>query len=141
MIHEFYVNLPKQFGCVDSPDYRKVHVRGRYVMFSAALINKHLDRKTNEKVTEQRLSMSDLFFELTGRVKKAWSRSGQLSFSNLNVKYALLHKIGVENWCPSHKPGLSTSLASLLYQIGTRSPFDYGVLILNQVTRHIALKL
>lgn len=48
-----------------------------------------------------------------------------------------MHKIGVENWCPSsHKFGLSTSLASFLYRIGTGSPFNYVLFILNQVIRH-----
>lgn len=106
-------------------------------MFSTALINKHLDRKTDDKVIEQRPSMLDLVFELTGGVKRVWPRSGQLPCSDLSVKYALLHKISVENCCPSHKSGLSTSLASLLYQNGIGSSFNYGVFILNQVTRHI----
>lgn len=39
-------------------------------MFSVALINKHLDTKIDEKVTEHRPSMLDLMFELTGRVKR-----------------------------------------------------------------------
>ncbi|XP_038887175.1 uncharacterized protein LOC120077362 [Benincasa hispida] len=58
-----------------------------------------------------------------------------LAFS---VKYVLLHKIGIENWFPSsHKFGLSTTLASLLYQIDTGAEFNYGVLNFNQIKRHI----
>lgn len=63
----------------------------------------------------------------------------------LSVKYAIRHKIGIANWCPStHGSGLSPTLASLLYQIGTRSTFDYGVFVFNQLLQHVnsfAIKL
>lgn len=74
-------------------------------------------------------------------MKRPWGKSGQLPCSDLSVKYALLHKIRAENWCPlSQKLELSTSLASLLFQIGTKSKFNYGVFIFNQMTRHIGLQ-
>lgn len=38
--------------------------------------------------------------------------------SELSLKYALLHKIGIENWIPSnHASKVIVSLAHLMYQI------------------------
>lgn len=61
------------------------------------------------------------------------------------MKYVVLHKIGIANWCPStHGSGVSPILASLLYQIGTRSTFNFGVFVFNHLLRHVdsfAIKL
>lgn len=67
-------------------------------------------------------STEDLVLELTSGTKRTWPSSGQLSAATLSLKYAILYKIGIANWCPStHGFGLSPALASLLYHIGTRS--------------------
>ncbi|XP_038887050.1 uncharacterized protein LOC120077220 [Benincasa hispida] len=139
LVCEFYVNLSHQFDNEGSLDYRKVHVNEHCFVFSAYLINRFLNCQVPENVTEQRSFMSDLVFELTRRVKRAWPKKDQLPCSDLSVKYVLLHKIGIENWCPSsHKYSLSTPLENLLYQIGTMEKFNYGIFILNQIKRHIA---
>lgn len=75
LVHEFYVNLPSQFCSIDSPDYRKVHVRGHCFVLYTALINKFLDHRVDENVTEQRPSMFDLVFDLTIGVKRSWPKS------------------------------------------------------------------
>lgn len=41
------------------------------------------------------------------------------------MKYAILHKIGFTNWCPSmHGTGISPALASLLYHIERKEEID-----------------
>lgn len=59
----------------------------------------------------------------------------------LSVKYALLHWIGITNWCPlSHRSSLYVSVATLIYHIRTKSPFNFGVFVLNQIKHHIGSK-
>lgn len=56
--------------------------------------------------------------KITESVRKNWHGHDQLLASDLCVKYAILHKIGFTNWCPSmHGTGISPALASLLYHI------------------------
>lgn len=88
--------------------------------------------------------MRELVFELTGGAQTSWPAKGQLPSAALSVKYALLHRIRITNWCSSHRSGLSIPFATLLLQIGTKSPLNYGVFVLNQIKCHIgsqALKL
>lgn len=87
---------------------------------------------------EQRPSMRKLIFELTEGARTTWPAKGQLPVAALNVKYALFHLIGITNLCPSsHRSSLSIALAILLIQISTKSPFNYGAFVLNQIKRHI----
>lgn len=84
--------------------------------------------------------MKDLLVELTGDVSSLWPRRVSWPTVLLIVNYAILHKIGISNWChSSHKLGLSISLATLLYQIGTHAQFNYGVFVVNQIKRHIGV--
>lgn len=82
-----------------------------------------------------------LRFELIGGALSSWPRKGQLPNVVQSMMYALLHKIGITNWCSSsHKSGLFISLATLIYQIGTQSEFSYGVLVFNLIKHHIGSK-
>lgn len=49
-----------------------------------------------------------------------------------------MSQIGIVNWCPStHGSGFSPTLASLLYQIDTRSTFNHGVFVFNPFSHHV----
>lgn len=47
-------------------------------------------------------SVNKIALELTGGAKRIWpTRKEGLAASESSLKYALLHKMGVENWIPS----------------------------------------
>lgn len=94
-------------------------------MFSTTVINLYLRRIVPDNVIEQHPSIHDLVFELIGGACSSWTKKNQLPIVVLGVKYALLHKISIYNWCPSsHKYRLSIALTKLLYQIGTWAQFN-----------------
>ncbi|XP_038904458.1 uncharacterized protein LOC120090822 [Benincasa hispida] len=104
----------------------RVHIRRHSFVFSATVINQFLCRNVPENVRKQHPSLRDLVFELIGEARSTWPRRGQLPTAGLNVKYTLLHRIGIYSWCPSsHKSSLSIALATLMYQVGTRAQFNY----------------
>lgn len=110
-------------------------------MISPTMTNQFLQRNTPKNVTKQRPLLWDLVFELSRGTQSSWPKKGQLTTVVLNVKYAFFHRIGITNWCPSsHRSSLSISLAMLIYQIGTKSPFNYGAFILNQIKHHVGSK-
>lgn len=107
-------------------------------MFTNVVINKFLDHIVPPTTQELCPSMKDLLFELTGGLENAWPRISQLPSLDLSAKYAILFGIGIANWCPSsHHSGWSISLATLLFQMGRSSPFNYGAFVIGQLRRHI----
>lgn len=110
-------------------------------MISPAIINQFLKRNTPKNVTEQRPSLGDLVFELTGGTCSSWPKKDQLPTTVLSAKYALLLRIGISNWFSSSlRSGIFVSLTTLIYQIGTKSPFNFGAFVLNQIKHHIGSK-
>ncbi|XP_058782952.1 uncharacterized protein LOC131657586 [Vicia villosa] len=72
-----------------------------------------------------------------GKVKK-WPIKSKLSASSLNVRYALLHKIGAANWVPTnHTSTIAVGLGRFIYAVGTKTKFDYGTYIFDQTMRHV----
>ncbi|XP_050896717.1 uncharacterized protein LOC127103507 [Lathyrus oleraceus] len=70
------------------------------------------------------------------RVRK-WPLKGKLVASKLNVKYAMLHKIGAGNWVPTnHKSTVAIMLGKFIYAVGTKAKFDYGTYIFDQTMKH-----
>ena len=63
----------------------------------------------------------------------------------MSTKYAILHKIGIYNWLPStHTSHVTKTLATLLFQIGTRQIFNLRRLVFDNILRYVesfALKL
>ena len=65
-----------------------------------------------------------------------WQSKVLLVASNLSVKYAIIYKIGVENWMSSsHGLGITPSLDSLLYEIGSRANFYFNDYLFEQVVK------
>ncbi|XP_057418537.1 uncharacterized protein LOC130712734 [Lotus japonicus] len=128
LVKEFLDNLTDDVGIPGSAEFRKVYVRGRCVTFSPAVINQALGRSVVEFVEEE-LSLDRVAKELTARQVKKWPAKKLLSTGLLSVKYAILNRIGVVNWIPSHHTSaVSAILVKLIYRIGTEIPFDFGSL-------------
>ena len=63
----------------------------------------------------------------------------KLSAGKLSVKYAILHRIGAENWVPTnHTSTISVVLGKFIYTIGMKIPFDYGTYIYEQTLKYTA---
>lgn len=43
LVHEFIVNLHRNFDKFDSPDYRKIHVKEHCFVFFTAIVNRSLE--------------------------------------------------------------------------------------------------
>lgn len=145
LMHEFIANLPAQFNDPSSPDYQKVHICCFCLHISSAIISSFLGHDESPYFGSPHPLIENLIVELTGGTKSSCPWFGQLFTVVLSVKYVVLHKIEIANWCPStHGSGLSPTLASLLYQIGTRFMFDFEVFVVNQLLHHVdsfAIKL
>ncbi|XP_058750769.1 uncharacterized protein LOC131623763 [Vicia villosa] len=75
---------------------------------------------------------------ITGGKVKKWPIKSKLSASLLNVRYALLHKIGAANWVPTnHTSTIAVGLGRFIYVVGTKTKFDYGTYIFDQTMRHV----
>ena len=82
-------------------------------------------------------SLDVIISELTGGLRKKWPRAKDFPSSELSVKHSILHKIAIKNWLPSsHRGGVRKKLATFLYTIGTKAPFNLGELMFEQVCRH-----
>ncbi|XP_057443752.1 uncharacterized protein LOC130735893 [Lotus japonicus] len=135
LVKEFLVNLTEDVGIPGSAVFRKVYVRRKCVNFSPAVINQALGRSVVELVEEE-LSLDKVAKELTAGQVKKWPAKKLLSTGLLSVKYAILNRIGVVNWIPSHHTSaVSASLAKLIYRIGTEVTFDFGSLVFAQTLK------
>ena len=50
-----------------------------------------------------------------------------LSCASLSVKYAILNRIGVENWAPTnHTSSITTWMTKLIFLMGTKAKLIFG---------------
>lgn len=84
------------------------------------------------------LAPEQLTLELLGRFIHQWFSDGNFSVMKLSIKHAILYKIYITNWHPtSHLSTISTTLANLIYLVGTGSKVNVGDLIYQYVLRHV----
>uniref|UniRef100_A0A9I9E876 Putative plant transposon protein domain-containing protein n=1 Tax=Cucumis melo TaxID=3656 RepID=A0A9I9E876_CUCME len=125
LFQEFIVNLPVKFNDPSADEFHKVHVRGVNFTISPSLLNHFLGASLPDGFAGFIPTPKQLAVELFGGTEHSWPSDGQLPAASLSVKYAILNKIGIANWYPStHASIISTSLAQLIYLIGTGSPID-----------------
>lgn len=94
--------------------------------FSPEIISRFLGRNGEEQA-EVEVSDNVICREITTKQVKEWPRKGKLSASALSVKYVVLHKIGAVNWVPtSHTSDIATRLGKFIYNVGTKSSFDFA---------------
>ncbi|XP_058733043.1 uncharacterized protein LOC131604629 [Vicia villosa] len=125
--------------CADrkSKDLRKVYVRGKCVTFSSTVINNCIGRY-DEAQPEMEVSENKICEIITAKQVKGWPLKGKLSASKLSIKYARLHKIEASNWVPiNHKSTVATMLGKFIYDVGTKTKFDYGTYIFDQTMKHV----
>ncbi|XP_058746375.1 uncharacterized protein LOC131619279 [Vicia villosa] len=138
LVKEFVVNIPVDCAVPGSQNFRKVYVRGKIVHFSPAVINRHLGRSKDEGC-DLEVTDNQVFKEIIANQVAAWPMRGKLSAGQLNLKYAILHKIGAVNWVPTnHTSTVVVGLGKFLYDVGTKTNFDYGTYIFDQTVRHAA---
>ncbi|XP_058767963.1 uncharacterized protein LOC131641684 [Vicia villosa] len=134
---EFIVNLSQDCGDGTTDDFHKVYVRRKCLDFSPAVINLYLGRDA-EAQPELELTDNEVCKVITGGKVKKWPIKSKLSASSLNVRYALLHKIGAANWVPTnHTSTIVVGLGRFIYAVGTKTKFDYGTYIFDQTMRHV----
>ncbi|XP_058768953.1 uncharacterized protein LOC131642754 [Vicia villosa] len=137
LVKEFIVNLSQD--CCDgrTDDFHKVYVRRKCIDFSPAVINLYLGRDA-EAQPELEVTDNEVCKVITGGKVKKWPIKSKLSASSLNVRYALLHKIGAANWVPTnHTSTIAVGLGRFIYAVGTKTKFDYGTYIFDQTMRHV----
>ncbi|XP_058752219.1 uncharacterized protein LOC131625372 [Vicia villosa] len=133
---EFIVNLSQDCGDGRTDDFHKVYVRRKCIDFSPAVINLYLGRDA-EAQPELEVTDNEVCKVITGGKVKKWPIKSKLSASSLNVRYALLHKIGAANWVPTnHTSTIAVGLGRFIYVVGTKTKFDYGTYIFDQTMRH-----
>ncbi|XP_024636309.1 uncharacterized protein [Medicago truncatula] len=136
MIKEFIVYIPKDCDSPLNKEYRKVFVRGKCVDFSPIVINRFLGRSEDE-YTEVEVTDNTVCKEITSGQVTQWHIKGKLVSSKLNVKYALLHRIGAAN-CVStnHTSTIATGLGKFIYIVGTKGKFNFGAYVYEQTLKH-----
>ncbi|XP_058758306.1 uncharacterized protein LOC131631525 [Vicia villosa] len=136
LVKEFIVNLSQDCGNGTTDDFHKVYVRRKCIDFSPAVINLYLGRDV-EAQPELEVTDNEVCKVITGGTVKKWPIKSKLSASSLNVRYALLHKIGAANWVPTnHTSTIAVGLGRFIYAVGTKTKFDYGTYIFDQTMRH-----
>ncbi|XP_058741398.1 uncharacterized protein LOC131613770 [Vicia villosa] len=134
---EFIVNLSQDCGDGTTDDFHKVYVRRKCIDFSPTVINLYLGRDA-EAQPELEVTDNEVCKVITGGKVKKWPIKSKLSASSLNVRYALLHKIGASNWVPTnHTSTIAVGLGRFIYAVGTKTKFDYGTYIFDQTMRHV----
>lgn len=81
-------------------------------------------------------SLKTIIKEIMGDVNYDWLSKGLLVSLNLSVKCKIIYKIGVANRIPySYRWGITSTLASLLYYIGTRVALNFRDYAFDQVVK------
>ncbi|XP_050877820.1 uncharacterized protein LOC127081622 [Lathyrus oleraceus] len=136
LVKEFIVNIPDESYGKSIREVCKVVVRGKCVNLSPTIINRFLERGTDEGVDLEATDNEICRMITAGQVNE-WPSRKHLATSKLTVKYAFLHKIGSANWVPTnHISTISIALGRIIHAIGTRVNYDFGRFIFEQTIRH-----
>ncbi|XP_058781531.1 uncharacterized protein LOC131655731 [Vicia villosa] len=131
MVKEFVVNILVDCAIPGSHNFRKVYVRGKRVHFSPAVINKYLGRSEDDgcdlEVTDNQVCREIIVNQVT-----TWSMRGNMSTSQLSVKYAILHRIGATKWIPTnYNSTVAVGLGKFLYiwvpKVASTMPAGTGI--------------
>ncbi|XP_058758616.1 uncharacterized protein LOC131631861 [Vicia villosa] len=137
LVKEFIVNLSQDCADGKAEDFHKVYVRRKCIDFSPTVVNLYRGRD-DEAQPELEVTDNEVCKVITGGKVKKWLIKSKLSASLLNVRYALLHKIGAANWVlTNHTSTIVVDLGRFIYVVGTKTKFDYGTYIFDQTMRHV----
>ncbi|XP_058726521.1 uncharacterized protein LOC131597877 [Vicia villosa] len=110
----------------------------RRLALERELANDALECQEVMKLIKSAVTDNEVCKVITGGKVKKWPIKSKLSASSLNVRYALLHKIGAANWVPTnHTSTIAVGLGRFIYAVGTKTKFDYGTYIFDQTMRHV----
>ncbi|XP_045798045.1 uncharacterized protein LOC123892291 [Trifolium pratense] len=119
-----------------SHEYRQVFVRGKCVKFSPTVINRHMQRNTDE-VAALKVTDNEVCKVLTGGRIKVWSTKAKLAATSLSPFYAVLNKIAAHNWVPTtHSGDVVRGLGKFIYAVGTKAKVDYGSYFFQETLSH-----
>ncbi|XP_058774466.1 uncharacterized protein LOC131648753 [Vicia villosa] len=91
--------------------------------------------RSEEEVCELEVTDNQACRVITVNQVKVWPKKGKLSAGQLSVKYA----IGAANWVPTnHTSTVAFGLGKFIYDVGTKTMFDYGTYIFYQTVKHAA---
>lgn len=88
----------------------------------------------------------ELDYDLVGRKLtrgkySSWHSRGHFTWSELSMKYVILHKILIRNLFPSgHKTSVNKPMGVVLYKIGKKRPINFGELVLSMLKEHAEKK-
>ncbi|KAA0046750.1 flocculation protein FLO11-like [Cucumis melo var. makuwa] len=88
-IREFIVNLSADLNDHGSPEYQKVHVRGKCFEISPALLNQLLRHSLPADYSVTLPLPEQLALELSSGSVRQWPSDGQFSMMKLSIKYVL----------------------------------------------------
>ena len=101
LVREFYANLKKRINDIQNPMHELGFIRGDKYDLSPILISSILYtkivRSTRTKELDLGLNMNMVTKELTGNQMLVWLELNVLASALLTTKYAILHKITIEN--------------------------------------------
>ncbi|XP_050909292.1 uncharacterized protein LOC127123076 [Lathyrus oleraceus] len=136
LIKDFIVNILEDISDKNNKEFCKVYVRGKCITFSPTVINNFLGRN-NEGTRELEVIDNQVCREITGKQVKVWPFKKHLSAGKLTIKYAILHKIGADNWVPTnHISTIANTLGRFIFVVGTKVKFDYGRYMFDQIIKH-----
>lgn len=115
----------------------KVYVRGYYVNISPEIINEYLGISKSTD-SDDVPSVDKISREITARQVKQWPKKGLLPSRSLSVKYVILNMIGAANLAPTnHSSSITSALAKLIFQIGTKCKLNFGKCMFDQTMKHV----
>ncbi|XP_039115402.1 uncharacterized protein LOC120250637 [Dioscorea cayenensis subsp. rotundata] len=133
LVQEFYSNL-----LPSDKDITRVYVRGKWIPFTPACLNKFLEFKPEVIGNfEEGLELNkEVLKEITGGRTESWGEETKLPASTLTAKYNVLFRLGIQNWLPSpHNSSIVKELALLLFAVGTSKKFNLGRLIFQNIVK------
>ena len=134
VIYEFCANLVPSCYKADSDRRGTVYMRGQTYQFDAQIINEVFHTPSTDEVME--VSDAVLGATLSGNRLTDWNGKHTFCSSSLSMRYAILHRIALYNWMPStHTSIVQKKLLLLLFKIGTRTSFNFGQLVMEQIIK------
>lgn len=95
LIKEFIVNLKMDLSEPNTPNFQKVHVRGKCFDISHTLLNSFMKLSFLVEFVATIASPEQLALELFGGTIRVWPTHDQFPTIKLSVKYAILHKLAL----------------------------------------------
>ncbi|XP_058783750.1 uncharacterized protein LOC131658478 [Vicia villosa] len=119
LVKEFIVNLSQDCADGKTKDFHKVYVIRMCIEFSPTVVNLYLGRN-DEAQPELEVTDNEVCKVITGG------------------KVCIATQIGAAKWVPTnHTSTIAVGLGRFIYAVGTKTKFDYGTYIFDQIMKHV----